>query len=108
MEKTVYNAVLDSKAATESTQKEKSLPKLSFCIMMDLAGLATYALPALGEWGDILWAPLSGFIFMRAFGGRVGAIGGVINTIEELMPFSDFVPTFTIGYLYTRYKLRNK
>lgn len=108
MEKTVFNAVLNSKTNTQNTNKEKGLPKLSFCIMMDLAGLATYALPTLGEWGDILWAPLSGFIFLRSFGGYTGAIGGVINMVEELMPFSDFIPTFTIGYLYTRYKRKNK
>ena len=104
MEKTVYDAVLDSEPRIGQAKSETNLPNLSFCILMDLAGLATYALPVLGEWGDILWAPISGLIFMRAFGGKTGAVGGVINMIEELIPFADFIPTFTIGYFYTKYQ----
>lgn len=104
MGKTVYNAVLEGKLG--QTKTETNLPKLSFCLMMDLAGLVTYALPAMGEWGDVLWAPISGFIFMRAFGGMTGAVGGVVNMIEELIPFADFIPTFTIGYFYTKHQMK--
>ena len=103
--KTVYDAVPDYRTQSQQGQKETALPKLSFCILMDLAGLATYALPALGEWGDMLWAPISGLIFMKTFGGMTGVIGGIANMAEELIPFTDFIPTFTIGYFYTKYQL---
>lgn len=33
------------------------------------------------------------------FGGTKGAIGGVFNFIEELLPGLDFIPTFTITWL---------
>ena len=103
--KTVYDAVPDYRTQSQQGQKETALPKLSFCILMDLAGLATYALPALGEWGDMLWAPISGLIFMKTFGGMTGVIGGIANMAEELIPFTDFITTFTIGYFYTKYQL---
>ena len=55
--------------------------------------------------GDMLWAPISGLIFMKTFGGMTGVIGGIANMAEELIPFTDFIPTFTIGYFYTKYQL---
>jgi hypothetical protein len=34
---------------------------------MDMIGYATYAIPVLGELGDLFWAPVSAFIFFRMF-----------------------------------------
>jgi hypothetical protein len=65
---------------------------------MDAIGYFTYALPVLGEFGDIVWAPLSAFIFYKTFGGTKGLIGGILNGLEELLPFTDFIPSFTIMY----------
>lgn len=79
---------------------KKTTPSLIFCLFMDLAGLATYAFPVMGEWVDIIWAPLSAFIFYRTFGGRTGKIGSIFNLVEELLPGADFIPTFTLAYLY--------
>lgn len=63
---------------------------------MDILGYATYAIPFFGEIADIFWAPLSALIFFATFGGWKGALGGVGNFIEELLPGTDFIPTFTI------------
>lgn len=71
-------------------------PSLLFCILMDLVGYATYAVPFLGEFGDILWAPISSLVFMTSFGGWKGVLGGFGNFIEELLPGTDFIPSFTI------------
>lgn len=71
-------------------------PTLVFCILMDLIGYATYAVPFFGEAADIIWAPLSGMIFLVTFGGWKGALGGIGNFIEELLPGTDFIPSFTI------------
>lgn len=110
MEKTnkTYDAILDVDPRTQQSSNGITLPKLSFCILMDLAGLATFALPVMGEWGDLLWAPISGLIFMKTFGGMTGVIGGIANMAEELLPFTDFIPTFTIGYFYTKYQLSKR
>jgi len=74
----------------------KRQPSLVFCILMDIIGYATYAVPFLGEIGDIVWAPVSAIIFYASFGGWKGAIGGIGNFIEELLPGTDFIPSFTI------------
>jgi hypothetical protein len=71
---------------------------------MDAIGYATYAVPLLGEFGDILWAPISAFIFYRTFGGWKGAFGGMFNFMEELLPGFDFIPSFTIMWFMQRLK----
>lgn len=81
----------------------KIKPTLAFCLIMDLLGSATFLLPGLGEWFDILWAPVSAMLFFNSFGGKVGRIGSIINFAEEMLPFTDFIPTFTITYFYNRY-----
>ncbi len=60
--------------------------------------MATYIFPGLGEFVDIVWAPISGFIFYKLFGGRFGMIGGVLNFLEEIIPFTDIIPSFTIAW----------
>jgi len=82
----------------------KSKPSLLFCLIMDLLGSASYLLPGVGEWFDVLWAPISAFIFYRAFGGKTGKIGSIINFLEEAIPFTDIIPTFTLAYIYNRIK----
>lgn len=71
-------------------------PSLIFCVIMDILGYATYTIPFLGEIADIVWAPLSSLIFFASFGGWKGALGGLGNFIEELLPGTDFIPSFTI------------
>lgn len=78
----------------------KHQPSLIFCIVMDLVGYASFALPVLGEFGDIIWAPVSAFIFYKSFGGWKGAFGGLFNFVEEILPFTDFIPSFTIMWVW--------
>lgn len=77
---------------------QKPLPALALCILLDLAGYASFSLPLLGEFADIVWAPVSGFLFFKLFGGKMGLFGGGFAFLEELLPFTDFVPTFTIAW----------
>jgi hypothetical protein len=86
----------------EIIKHEKPLPSLAFCIAMDVIGCASYIFPGLTEFADVVWAPISAFIFYKTFGGRVGQIGAVINFVEEIIPFTDIVPSFTIAYFYKK------
>lgn len=86
---------------------EQKLPSLAACVLMDLLGYASFALPFVGEVFDIVWAPISALIFMRMFGGAKGVFGGIFNFIEEILPGLDFIPTFTIAWLL-RYFRRPK
>ena len=79
--------------------KEKIFqPNIVLCVVMDLIGMITYFFPGLGEFFDIAWAPISGFIFFKMFGGKLGKIGSVLNFLEEIIPFTDIIPSFTIAW----------
>ena len=71
--------------------------------MLDAIGSAVILIPVLGE---LIWAPISAFLFWRMFGFRKGFLGGVFSFIEELIPGLDFIPTFTIMWViqYARRK----
>jgi hypothetical protein len=69
-------------------------------ILFDLIGMASYALPFLGEFTDVVWAPISGVLMIWMYKGNLGKIGGVLSTIEELLPGIDFIPTFTLTWIY--------
>lgn len=77
---------------------QKQLPSLALCILLDVIGYASFGVPLLGEFFDLAWAPVSAFIFYKMFGGKMGVLGGGISFIEELLPFTDFIPTFTIAW----------
>jgi hypothetical protein len=81
-------------------RKNTSQASLLICILMDIIGYATYSIPVFGELGDILWAPISAIIFYRMFGGWRGAFGGLFNFAEEILPFTDFIPSFTIMWIW--------
>ena len=80
--------------------KQQTSTSLIFCVLMDIIGYATYSIPFLGEFGDIIWAPISALIFYKTFGGWKGAFGGMFNFIEEALPFTDFIPSFTIMWFF--------
>lgn len=78
----------------------KQLPPLLVCVIMDIIGYATYSIPFFGEFGDIIWAPISALVFFKMFGGWKGAVGGAFSFLEEILPFTDFIPTFTIAWVW--------
>ena len=83
-------------------------PSLLFCILMDMVRYATYSIPVLGEFADLLWAPVSAMIFFASFGSWKGALGGVFNFVEELLPGTDFVPSFTLMWFIQHMQQRDK
>ncbi|MCF3110085.1 hypothetical protein LL912_14985 [Niabella sp. CC-SYL272] len=79
----------------------KKSPSLLFCILMDIIGCLSFTIPGIGEFADVIWAPVSAIILAKAFGGTRGMFGGVFNFIEEALPGTDIIPTFTIMWLLT-------
>ncbi len=96
------------KADTAVPIESTKLPNLLFCIGMDAIGLASNLIPGIGEISDVLWAPISAYIFRKSFGGKVGTIGSIINFLEEIFPYTDFIPTFTLAYFYVKYFYKEK
>ena len=85
----------------------KKTPPLIACILMDMIGYATYSVPVIGELADVIWAPISALVFFIMFRGWKGAFGGMFSFVEEIMPGLDFIPTFTIAWIW-RYFSRSK
>jgi hypothetical protein len=78
------------------------LPPLWLCILLDVVGMLSYVVPSFGEWMDIVWAPISAYLFSVLLGGVKGTI---FVFLEEVLPFTDAIPTFTITYFLRKKKL---
>lgn len=76
--------------------------KLALCILLDFIGYLSYSIPFLGEISDVVWAPIAAFLISKIFKGAIGKIGGIFTFIEEVSPGLDFIPTFTITWLYCK------
>ncbi|GEL11486.1 hypothetical protein SAMN05192550_2462 [Flavobacterium glycines] len=74
--------------------------KLILGIVFDIIGMLSFSIPFIGEFSDVVWAPLSGFLMTKMYKGRPGRISGIISFVEEFFPFTDFIPTFTLMWIY--------
>ncbi len=81
--------------------------KLILSLIFDAIGYVSFVIPGLGEFSDIIWAPLSGWIMTRMYKGKAGKIAGMISFVEEALPGLDVIPTFTLMWLYT-YVFKNE
>ena len=76
-------------------------------ILFDVIGVLSFSVPLIGEFSDVIWAPFAGFLMTWMYKGTVGKVGGVVTFLEEILPFSDFIPTFTLTWIYN-YIIRDK
>jgi len=70
-------------------------------IIYDAVGMLSMAIPFVGPFLDILWAPYAAKKMSEMYKGTEGKIASVIVFIEEILPMSDIIPTFTLMWLYT-------
>lgn len=66
--------------------------KLIKCLLLDAVGMASAAIPLI----DVVWAPVAASISYKMFGERRGKYTSLITFVEELLPITDVVPSFTI------------
>lgn len=88
------------------TKKKKQL--LILAIIFDAFGMLTYLIPGWAEVFDFVWAPIAGLANMLMFGGWVGILGGLGTFAEEILPITDFVPSFLIMWFVKFVILANK
>jgi len=81
--------------------KSDKKTKLILSLIFDSIGMLTYIVPVFAESLDVIWAPISGLLLVIMYKGTVGKIAGLFGTIEELFPFTDILPTFTITWFYS-------
>ena len=68
---------------------------------MDAVGMLTMAIPIIGPFLDILWAPFAASQMRKMYEGEQGKLASAIVFIEEILPITDIIPTFTLMWLYT-------
>lgn len=74
---------------------------LFYSLMIDGIGVAFVVTPVVGELMSVPWALISGFLVGKIY----GSFGwGILNSIEEMLPFTDFIPSATIAWLHYRFK----
>lgn len=82
--------------------REKNM-KLVAAVLIDCLGFASYIIPGMGELSDTVIAPLSALLLFAVFKSKkISAFGFA----EEILPFTDFIPTGTI-FWYRRYVLNH-
>jgi hypothetical protein len=89
------------KKEIQSLNQEQKVKKLLLSIFLDLIGMLSFTIPVIGEFSDVVWAPVAAYMMTRMYKGSVGKISGVITFLEEILPFTDVIPTFTLTWLYT-------
>ena len=63
--------------------------------------MSTMFIPFAGMFIDILWAPYAAKQMSEMYEGKKGKIASILVFIEEILPGLDFIPTFTLMWLYT-------
>lgn len=69
-------------------------------LIFDATGMLSYSIPILGEFSDVVWAPIAGFLMTWMYKGNLGKIGGIFAFLEEIIPVTDFIPSFTLTWIY--------
>lgn len=82
------------------TKSDKS-SMLILSLLFDGIGLLSYIVPVFGEAIDMIWAPISALLLVLMFKGTAGKLAGIFGFVEEMIPFVDVIPTFTITWFYT-------
>ena len=75
--------------------------KLGIGLLLDALGMVSFIIPGIGEFSDIVWAPISGWLMTKLYAGKAGKVAGVITFVEEALPGFDVIPTFTLMWFYT-------
>ena len=86
--------------------EDNRMSKLIIGLVLDGIGMISFSIPFLGEFSDVVWAPIAAIIMARMYKGRVGKVASVLTFLEEVLPFTDVIPSFTLTWIYTYFFMR--
>ncbi|MEH6680088.1 MAG: hypothetical protein V7724_06040 [Sediminicola sp.] len=81
--------------------KDHKVRNLLLGLLFDALGMASFLIPGIGEFSDLIWAPVAAWLMGRMYQGKIGKAAGIVTFVEELVPGLDIIPTFTIMWFYT-------
>jgi hypothetical protein len=82
-------------------RKDNKIRNLLLGLLFDALGMVSFMIPGIGEFADVIWAPVAGWLMTRMYKGKVGKAAAVITFVEEILPGLDVIPTFTLMWFYT-------
>ena len=85
---------------TQTVDNKDKIAKLFLGILLDAIGMLSFSIPFVGEFSDVVWAPLAAYFMTKMYKGSTGKVMGIVAFIEEIFPFLDIIPTFTITWIY--------
>ena len=97
---------MEKELKIEKTSKKNR--NLILGIAFDAIGMLSFSVPFLGEFSDVIWAPVAGFLMTWMYKGTVGKVGGIFTFLEEIIPFTDFIPSFTLTWIYNYWIKKEK
>ena len=74
----------------EEIQKEEIGNKnrnLILGIAFDAIGMLSFSIPLVGEFSDVIWAPMAGFLMTWMYKGTVGKVGGIFTFLEDILAY---------------------
>nr|WP_299172919.1 hypothetical protein [uncultured Allomuricauda sp.] len=89
-------------------EKDPKYKYLLLGLLFDAIGMLSFAIPGIGEFSDVIWAPMAGWLMTRMYKGKIGQAAGIVTFVEELIPGLDIIPSFTIMWVYTYLISKNK
>jgi hypothetical protein len=81
--------------------KDNKYKKLLLGLLFDGIGMLSFSIIGIGEFSDIIWAPIAAWLMTRMYKGKIGQGAGAVTFIEEIIPGLDVIPTFTLMWFYT-------
>lgn len=81
-------------------QANNKIRDLILGVLFDGIGMLSFSIPILGDFSDVVWAPMAGFLMTWMYKGRTGKVAGVFTFLEEIIPFTDVIPSFTLTWIY--------
>ncbi len=82
-------------------EKNEKYKDLLLGLLFDGIGMLSFAIPGIGEFSDVIWAPVAAWLMTRMYKGKIGQVAGVVTFVEELVPGLDIIPSFTLMWVYT-------
>jgi uncharacterized sodium:solute symporter family permease YidK len=75
--------------------------RLLICLLIDFVGSANEIIPIVGEFADLVSAPLAAVALQKLFGGSKAIF--LFEFAEEILPFTDIIPFATICWVVDTY-----
>ena len=85
-------------SVVETFMPQDQWRKLYASLAIDAIGSSSYLIPFLGESGDLAWAPTQA-ILVAAMYSRSSPYAAYFSFAEELLPFTDIIPTATLAWI---------